>query len=95
MEELYIKYNYFCLKVHEIQVDKIFSTLQKIFEFSFNKVYQKTKENINIQKYSILFTKIISNTIKNKTNLSSYISPGNDSELVINSNYYCKFLSKK
>ena len=100
LEELYNKFNDILnnkndLKLHEIQVDKIFSTLQKIFEFSFNKIYQKTKENINIQKYSILVTKLISDIIQNKTNLSSYISPVNDRELVINSNYYCKFLSKK
>ena len=100
MDALYNKYNNLLteknnLKLNEIQIDKIFSTLQKIFEFTFNRIYQKTNENLNINKYSILFTKLLKDTIKNKTNLSCYISPVNDRQLVINSNYYCKFLSKK
>ena len=100
MDKLYNKINDFLneknkLNLHQIQIDKIFSTLQKIFEFTFNKLYQKTKEKLDIQKYTTLFTKLIIGTIENKTNLSCYISPINDKLLVINSNYYCKFLSKK
>ena len=100
MEKIYDKFNELLneknkMELYEIQKDKIFSTLQKIFEFTFNKIYQKTKEKLNIHKYSMLFTKLIIDTIQNKTNISCYISPVNDRELVINSNYYCKFLSKK
>ena len=100
MEELYNKFINLLseiknLQLSEIQKDKTISSLQKIFEFTFNKIYQKTNEQLNINKYSILFTQLIKDTIKNKTNLSCYISPINDRELVINSNYYCKFLSTK
>ena len=100
MESLYNKFNILLkekkgLKLHEIQKDKIISTLQRIYEFSFNKIHQKTKEKLDIQKYTILFTKLLTETMQNKTSLSCYISPVNDRELVINSNYYCKFLSNK
>jgi hypothetical protein len=100
MEKLYNKFVELIneknkLELYEIQIDKIFSTLQKMFEFFFNKIYQKTKEKLDVHKYSMLFTKLIINTIQNKTNISCYISPVNDRQLVINSNYYCKFLSKK
>ena len=100
MDSLYDKFNEILkeknnLKLHQIQIDKIISTLQKITEFLFGKIYQKTKEKLDIHKYSILFAKLIIDTITTKTNISYYISPVNDRELVINSNYYCKFLSKK
>ena len=83
------------LKLHEIQKNKIKSVFQRIFEFTFNKIYQKTKEKLDIKKYTMLFCELIIDTIETKTSLSCYISPINDRELVINSNYYCKFLSKK
>ena len=100
MEEIYNKFNSLLneknkLQLHQIQKDKIFSTLQKIFEFIFSRIYQKTKEKLFIDKYTKLFTKLTINTIIEKTNISYYISIVNDEELVINSDYYCKFLSKK
>jgi len=52
MEEIYNKFNSLLneknkLQLHQIQKDKIFSTLQKIFEFIFSRIYQKTKEIIS------------------------------------------------
>ena len=81
--------------MEEIQICKIFSILQKIYEFIFSKIYQKSKELINIDKYAILYMKILLKNITSKINMSFYISTINDKELVINSNYYLKFLSKK
>ena len=83
------------LNLEEIQICKIFSILQKIYEFIFSKIYQKSKELINIDKYTILYMKILLKNITSKINMSFYISTINDKELVINSNYYLKFLSKK
>lgn len=82
------------LNLEEIQICKIFSILQKIYEFIFSKIYQKSKELINIDKYTILYMKILLKNITSKINMSFYISTINDKELVINSNYYLKFLSK-
>ena len=100
MDALYDKFNDILkekskLKLHQIQIDKMIYTLQKMAEFLFGKIYQKTKEKLDIHKYSILFAKLIIDTITTKTNISYYISPVNDRELVINYSYYCKFLSKR
>ena len=83
------------LKLNETQKNKIKSIFQRIFEFTFNKIYQRTKEKLDTKKYSILFIQLIIDTIETITSLSCYISPINDRQLVINSNYYCKFISKK
>jgi hypothetical protein len=83
------------LNLSEIQISKISSMLQKIYEFVFSKIYQKSKDFISIDKYTLLYTKIFIRNITSKINLSLYISTINDKVLVINSNNYIKFLSKK
>jgi hypothetical protein len=82
----------------EIQLNKIFSVLQKIFEVIFSKIYQKTDNNefiTNCDKYSLLTTKFIIKIIESKKNLSSYLSPITDRQLSINNKYYFKFISKR
>ena len=69
--------------------------VQRIYEFVFSKTYQKSKDLINVDKYTLLYSKIFLNNITSKINISFYISSVNDRELVINSNNYIKFLSKK
>ena len=81
--------------LEEIQKSKIFSMLQKIYEIVFSKTYQKSKELINVDKYTLLYTKILMRNITSRIDISFYISTVNDRELVINSNNYIKFLSKK
>ena len=83
------------LNLSEIQISKISSMLQKIYEFAFNKIYQKSKDFTNIDKYTLLYTKIFIKNITSKISISFYMSTVNDKELVINSNNYIKFLSKK
>ena len=46
------------LNLSEIQKNKISSMLQKIYEFVFSKIYQKSKDFLNIDKYTLLYTKI-------------------------------------
>ena len=93
MELLNEKYD-----LEEVQISKIFSTLQKIFEEIFSKLYQKTENNeliSNLDKYSLLSAKLIIKMIISKKSLSSYLSPINDRQLMIYSKYYMKFISKK
>ena len=61
--------------LEEVQISKIYSMLQKIFEEIFFKIYQKTenKELINsLDKYSLLFAKLILKMVTTKKSLSSY-----------------------
>ena len=86
------------LDIEEIQFSKIIFTLQKIFEEVFKKIYQKTNNNDfinNLDKYTLLSAKFTLKMIELKKNLTSYISPINDRQLIVNNKYYAKFISKK
>ena len=86
------------LDIEEIQFSKIISTLQKIFEEIFSKIYQKIEnvEFINkLDKYTLLLAKYSMKIIASKKNLTSYISPINDRQLIVNNKYYVKFISNK
>ena len=102
MDKLYNKLNEIItleqnneLDLEDIQICKISSMVQKMYEFIFSKIYQKSKELINVDKYTLLYTKIFLKNITSRINISFYISTVNDKELLINSNNYIKFLSKK
>ena len=84
--------------LEEIQLNKVFSVLQKLFEVIFNKIYQKNDNNefnTNCDKYSLLTTKFIIKIIESKKDLSSYLSPIVDRQLSINNKYYFKFISNR
>ena len=65
MEKLYNKLNSLfnsdqnnSLDLEEIQISKINSMFQRIYEFVFSKIYQKSKEHIKFYKYTLLYSKI-------------------------------------
>ena len=89
--------NNIILNISEIQKYKIISSLQKIFEEIFNQIYKKTNncEFINnLDKYIIFFSKFIIKMISSKATISYYMSRIDDRQLIMNSKYYIKILSK-
>ena len=100
MNKIYDKYNEILnnnFDLEKIQIYKMISSLQKIIETIFTSLYQKS-EDINFlniaDKYSFLYAKFITKYISLNSKLSFYINTLDDRQLLLNSKYCIKLLSK-
>ena len=100
MDKLYNKYKEILdndFDIEKIQKYKMILSFQRIFEAVLTAIYPKSNDNdlINtMDKYSLLSAKFITEFISSNSNLSFYINTLDDKQLMLNSKYCIKLLSK-
>ena len=101
IEQLYNKYKEILdnnFDIEKIQKYKMILSHQRIFEEVFSTIYPKSNDNDlinNMDKYSLLNAQFITKYISSNSNLSFYINTLDDRQLMLNSKYCIKLLSKE